>query len=269
MNEILDFLTELFETGIGYSALNTARSALSAVGIVIDGFSVGAHPVIIRYMKGVYNQRPSLPRYTETWDVAIVLTYLQTLSPVKGLSLKLLTLKLVMLISIISACRTQSLHLLDVRGMVKRKDSYVLLYSDVLKHSKPGKDNPVVVLKSYPPDRRLCVIFALKEYLTRTETLRSASCTSLFISYMSPYKRVTKETISRWLRTVMCSAGINCEVFKTHSIRGAVTSKAKVNCVPIDQILKTAGWTNTKTFGKFYEKPVTSHTSFADAVLKI
>ena len=74
-----------------------------------------------------------------------------------------------MLISLTLACRTQSLHLLDLRGMVKTKDSYVLLYSQVLKHSKPGKDNPVAVLKSYPPDRRLCVIFVLKEYLSRTE----------------------------------------------------------------------------------------------------
>lgn len=36
LNLILDFLTSLYESGVGYSALNTARSALSAVGIIID-----------------------------------------------------------------------------------------------------------------------------------------------------------------------------------------------------------------------------------------
>lgn len=232
LNLILDFLTSLYESGVGYSALNTARSALSAVGIIIDGFSVGSHPIVIRYMKGVFNERPSLPRYSETWDVSLVLKYLQKLSPVKDLSLKLLTFKLAMLISLTLACRTQSIHLLDIRGLSKRKDSFILLYSNVLKHSKPGKDNPMAILRAYPPDRRLCVVYALKEYLNRTEQLRNGY-TSLFISYMKPHKPVTRETISRWLRTVMCSAGINCEQFKTHSIRGAAVSKAKVNCVPV------------------------------------
>ena len=166
LNDVLDFLTKLFESGLSYSALNTARSALSAIGIIINGFLVGSHPVVIRYMKGVFNQRPTTSRYSQFWDVSIVLRYLQKLSPVRTLSLKLLTLKLAMLISLTLACRTQSLHLLDLRGMVKTKDSYVLLYSQVLKHSKPGKDNPVAVLKSYPPDRRLCVIFVLEEYLS-------------------------------------------------------------------------------------------------------
>ena len=268
LNEVLDFLTDLFESGLSYSALNTARSALSAIGITINGFLVGSHPVIIRYMKGVYNKRPSTPRYTELWDVAVVLRYLQTLSPVKELSLKLLTFKLVMLISLTLACRTQSLHLLDLRGMIKKKDSYTLLYRNLLKQCRPGKDNSVAILKSYPPDRRLCVNFVLKEYLKRTETLRGNS-TELFISYMKPYKPVSRETISRWLRTVLCSAGINCDMFKTHSIRGAASSKAKMNSVPVDHILKTAGWSNTKTFGKFYDKPVVQEVSFAHGVLKL
>lgn len=268
LSEVLEFLTSLFESGLSYSALNTARSALSATGIMLDGFVAGNHPVIIRYMKGVFNQRPSTSRYSQFWDVAVVLRYLQKLSPIKNLSLKMLTLKLVMLISLTIACRTQSLHFLDLRGMVKRKDAYVLLYNKVLKQSKPGKDNPVAVLRSYPPDRRLCVIFAWKEYLRRTEPLRG-DCTALFISYMKPYRQVSRDTISRWLRTVMCLAGINCDIFKSHSIRGASSSKAKMNSVPINHILNTAGWSNTKTFGRFYEKPVVQELSFSEGVLKL
>ena len=268
LNDVLDFLTKLFESVLSYSALNTACSALSAIGIIINGFLVGSHPVVIRYMKGVFNQRPTTSRYSQFWDVSIVLRYLQKLSPVRTLSLKLLTLKLAMLISLTLACRTQSLHLLDLRGMVKTKDSYVLLYSQVLKHSKPGKDNPVAVLKSYPPDRRLCVIFVLKEYLSRAENIRDGN-TSLFISYMKPFKPVTKDTISRWLRTVMCSAGVDCDIFKAHSIRGAVVSKAKLNSAPINVILNTAGWSNTKTFGRFYDKPILQEGSIQNSILNL
>ena len=66
---MLNFLTSLFENGCGYSALNTAHGALSAIGLVKDGFSVGAHPVVIRYMKIVFNLRPTTAKNSETWDV--------------------------------------------------------------------------------------------------------------------------------------------------------------------------------------------------------
>jgi hypothetical protein len=46
----------------------------------------------------VYNLRPSEPKYCKTWDVSNVLGYLRKLSPIKFISLKDLTLKLVMLI---------------------------------------------------------------------------------------------------------------------------------------------------------------------------
>lgn len=248
--------------------MNTARSALSAIGLVFDGVSVGSHPLVIRFMKGVYNKRPSLPRYSVTWDVSKVLNYLRTLSPVKSLSLKLLSFKLVMLISLTLACRTQALHLLDIRQMVKSKEGYTLMYSGLLKHSKPGKDNPVAVLKSYPPDRSLCVVFVLKEYLHRTLLLRS-SVTQLVISFVKPHKAVTKSSISRWLRTVMISSGINCDVFKVHSIRAATTSKARNELLPMEQILSTAGWSNTRTFARFYDKPMEQSVSFAESVLNM
>jgi hypothetical protein len=36
---------------------------------------------------------------------------------------------------------------------------------------RPGYNEAFLELFSYPPDRRLCVIFVLKEYLSRTEKL--------------------------------------------------------------------------------------------------
>jgi hypothetical protein len=36
---------------------------------------VGSNAIIIRFMKGVYNLRPSKPKYCKTWDVSNVLGY--------------------------------------------------------------------------------------------------------------------------------------------------------------------------------------------------
>ena len=259
----------MYDSGCGYSAINTARCALSAIGIVKEGFSIGAHPLIVRYMKGIFNLRPSNPKYCEIWDASMVLLYLQKLSPVSELSLKMLTHKLAMLIALTLASRTQGLHLLDIRDMRKGYDTYTLFYSDVLKQTRPGKSNPVAELKAYPCDRRLCVVFVLKEYLKRTKDKRMGH-TKLFLSYVKPHGTVTKDTISKWLRTVMVNSGIDCDKFKVHSIRSAASSKARLNFVSIDKIISVAGWSNNKTFATFYNKPITtSNEEFSNAVLKL
>ena len=77
LQQVLDFLT-LQSKRVGYSAVATARSALSSF-IKVDGVKVGDHPLVSRFMTGLFNQKPALPRYSETWDPQIVLNHLSTL----------------------------------------------------------------------------------------------------------------------------------------------------------------------------------------------
>ncbi|XP_046572555.1 uncharacterized protein LOC124280619 [Haliotis rubra] len=99
----LAFLADLYKQGLSYSALNTARSALSSV-IKLNNMPFGQHDRVVRFMKGVFNLRPSLPKNCVTWDVNIVLSYLQKIevSP----NLKQETLRLVMLLLLLSGQST-------------------------------------------------------------------------------------------------------------------------------------------------------------------
>ena len=72
--DVIQFLTTLFEKNLSNSSLNTARSALSTI-ITVDGMSIGNHPLVVRFLKGVFNLRPPVPRYKEVWDVSIVLRF--------------------------------------------------------------------------------------------------------------------------------------------------------------------------------------------------
>ena len=71
---VLDFLASLYTSGLGYSAMNTAQSALSTL-IVMDNKPVGQNPWVIRLMKGVFNKRPSIPKTNVTWNPEILLNY--------------------------------------------------------------------------------------------------------------------------------------------------------------------------------------------------
>ena len=69
---------------MGYSVEATARSALSSF-ITVNGIKVGEHPLVSRFMSGLFNKKPALPRYTETCDPLIELNYLKTFPAVDSM----------------------------------------------------------------------------------------------------------------------------------------------------------------------------------------
>ncbi len=261
----VDFLADLYGKGLTYSAINTARSALSTF-LVTDHGSFGEIPIVKRFMKGIYQSRPTLPRYVHTWDPAIVLNYLKKLSPVRKLSLKDLTLKLVMLTALTTAQRLQTMQLLDISKMIKGKNAFKFEVTELVKQSKPGRKPLVVELPAYPPDRRLCVQTVLAAYLERTNDIRDSE-TRLFVSHTKPHHKVTRDTLARWIKTVMCQSGIDTSVFGAHSTRSASTSVAARAGFPTDDILKAAGWSAELTFAKYYNKPVQKSGQFGKSVL--
>ena len=89
---VLEFLNNLFSQGLGYSTLNTARSAITSVCGIEDTQSDSF--LLTRFMKGVFNMRPSLPRYHHTWDVNCVLNHLST-QDISTVPLSKLTMKVV------------------------------------------------------------------------------------------------------------------------------------------------------------------------------
>ena len=156
--------------------------------------------------------------------------------------------------------------MLDIGCMKEVPNGFEFLLKKHVKQSRAGYKAPSVVLEPHPADSSLCVSTCLKEYLKRTKPLRGAE-SKLFISFIKPYKQVSRETVSRWIRLVMELAGVDTTVFKQHSTRAAATSKAKAANVPIHDILLTAGWSSTRCFDWFYNKPVGTST-FASAVLQ-
>ena len=65
---VLEFLTMLYKKNLGYSALNTARSALSSFLVFAntDSEKIGNHELVKRFMRGVFLERPTLPRLLVT-----------------------------------------------------------------------------------------------------------------------------------------------------------------------------------------------------------
>ena len=91
--------------------------------------------------------------------------------------------------------------------------------------------------------------------------------TKLFISYVKPYKAVSRDTISRWTKATLKLCGIDTSAFSAHSTRAASTSKACAMDVPIHEIMDKVGWSSEQTVYKYYNKPVIQEASIASALL--
>lgn len=250
---------------LGYSAVNTMRSALSSVIIDTQNISFGLRPEVKLFMKGTFNSKPPVPKYVDTWDPDRVLTFLKQWSPAARLDLKKLTLKVLVLALLVSGQRIQTLHAVDTTFMKMTHSSVSFVIPSLLKQSRPGYTNPKIVLKAYAPDRRICVFTYVSKYLEITSTLRGDT-TALFLTLNRPHGPASKDTMARWVREVLTQSGIDTTVYGPHSVRSASTSAAKKGGASVQNIMDTAGWTRASTFARYYDKSLPS-VDFADAVL--
>ena len=163
VEEGVNFLAELYKEGIGYSALNTARSALSTVFNLPNNQTFGTNPLVTRFMKGVFETRPSMPRYSDTWDVNVVLDYLSGLGQPDEQDLKMLTYKTVMLLALLTGQRRQTLHALDITTMDLNPEKCTFVINSLLKTSRPGKHLAPIEVQAYKHNKKLCPVAHIAE----------------------------------------------------------------------------------------------------------
>lgn len=86
------------------------------------------------------------------------------------------------------------------------------------------------------------------------------------MTYKKPFHKATSQTIGRWIKNILNESGVDTNQFKTQSTRHAATSAAARKGVSFDTIRLAAGW-NSKTFAKFYNRPLVCNKQFANTIL--
>ena len=191
-------------------------------------------------MRGIFNLRPSLPKYTHIWDVNLVFAHLKTYRTADQISLKYLTLKTVTLLALLTAQRCQTLHKLNLSTLQILPGRVRLSITTPLKTTRPGKHLDPIELRAYPDDPSLCIVEHLTTYIDRTKPLRGLH-TELFLSYQQPHNPVTKDTIARWVKVTLKNSGIDIDKFSPHSCRSAATSATKTAGLSLSEIVNSAG----------------------------
>lgn len=249
---LINFLQRLYDQGgCGYSAINTASSAVCYVMSIL-GMPLSTTALLTKYKKGIFNARPSLPRYVNTWDPDIVLQYYEKND--NNYNMLFMASKVATLLALASCVRVATLHSINMSDVVTRNDKIVLNITQLQKQSRPGYHLKPIELGDYP-NKKQCIKAAIEKYIRITENIRSqhSSITSLFITSTKPYKNASKDTIARWIKNTIHKAGVP-EHFTAHSTRSAATSSLARKGTDITTILTKAGWSSSNTFNKFYKR---------------
>ena len=109
-------------------------------------------------------------------------------------------------------------------------------------------------------------VYTLVRFIKVTMELRMSP--RLFLISMKPYRRASRATISRWVKTVMENAGIDTTVYKPHSARSATVSKVASLGIPTDVILSRADWNSGNFLPNTTLNPSRVQVDFQSALLR-
>ena len=221
----------------------------------VDGVPIGQHPIITRLVTGVFNVRPPIPRYSNTWDVQKVLNYLDSQGKQTPLSLKALTLRTAFLLAITRPSRSADLSQLNIIRIRSGAKGISFLPAPLAKQSRQGKPIESFYFPAFLANTAICPLKTLDTYLDKTKQLRENE-NRLFISFIKPHKAVTFSSIARWLKTILEEAGIDSFTFGAHSTHGASASVTAKGEVTLEEILKATNWSSESVFQRFYHKKV-------------
>ena len=199
----------------------------------------------------MFNRRPPTPKYCAIWDVNVVLQFLSAMRTDTAL---LKSQKLATLLMLLSGNRVNMLSHMEVTHMYLSDNECTFVFDSPLKHSRPGYKGDIMSFRAYPTQPSLCPVKCITEYMC----MRGERCgaSALFITTTKPYRGAHPDTISRWIKTILCDAGIDTRTYQTHSCRAASTSAEALQGVLIGTIVKSACWSNVDTFKKFYLKDI-------------
>jgi len=183
------------------------------------------------------------------------------LSQFKSATLSTLQLgkKVVTLLALVNADRRSDLAALD-RDQIKWTPDgveFTVVQLTKTRSQKQSSSPRKVVYASFQDNKEICPATVLRDYIQRTadqvESLTGQQ--PLFVTSKKPFHRARPGTIGHWIKDVLQLAGINTQTFSAHSTRSASASLAASKGVPISDILKTANWSSSSTFERFYYRP--------------
>ena len=155
----------MFENGLRNSSICPDRNALISF-IPIPGHSdISEHPLLERFVRGVFNCRPPQLGVPKLEILIACLDILINLGLILHHRLNnILSLKLVTLLTILCEQRVESIPSFSVDHMILLDSYCTFIPSKLLKQSRSSYVNKPVTYRIYPHNSNLCPVKAIRHY---------------------------------------------------------------------------------------------------------
>ncbi|XP_070196639.1 uncharacterized protein [Littorina saxatilis] len=282
---VANHLAFMSSQGASAASLKVRRSAISATLRQI-GRSIDVSGVIAGVIKGAsladVKSRTPVPK----WDLLLVMEFLRSadFEPLRDASFANLTRKSLFLLLLASARRGSEIHALSGNSddiSFESDGSVTLRFRPefLAKNQAPERASPLVhvrplstILAPNDPDLVNCPVRALRIYLARAQSLRSAAQKLLFISLNTErHKDITKTTLARWVSALIKHAYewsrrneggtqpvLPLESARAHETRAWASSLAVLRSRRLEEVLHTAYWRSEDVFMNFYLRDISA-----------
>ena len=264
LNQCLSFLDYCSTTlDLSFYPIRYTKEFLFTVSrFLVRPLSESDRECILKFVKGVFHQKPPIPTRPRmvTWNVDVVLDFLNAWHENEAMSLNDLAGKMALLTLLASMCRIGDVCQMDIKAMTKKEKSLEFRLATPTKTFTEnnlgwgGSSLQSLVLQSFH-NVKLCPVAAIECYIQRTSGFRG-SVGRLFLVVGDQPKSASPQSITRWTKLILSKAGL--DKFTVHSGRAAASSCALLLGMPINIILRHAGWRSKHTFARRYMKMPTT-----------
>ena len=194
-----------------------------------------------------------------------MLTYLRgpVFEPLHTKSLRVVTMKVSFSLALAVAKRVGKLQVPSVRLAFLDPDLSISYLPEFVAKTKLEK-NPLPFsflvrslfefVADLPEEHLLCPILAFRIYLDLTKDLSPCSH-ALFMSPRSPFRPVSKNALSFFIRTVIMDTGASSEGSvppRAHNVRGVSTLAAFLKNWLVSKVPEASTWRSNRVFTAFY-----------------
>ena len=283
--ELCEYLVSVFDSG---KAVSTVRGHLSAIATTIRLSTkrdiVAGNVRLTAMLQGFVKQRPVCHVTVPKWDLTLILMALRNppYEPLHKATRKSVTLKAAFLTQLALAARPCELAKFSrLVGVTRRGCTLTPLPGATLKSTNPETVRmmrDVFVPSLYDisggieEEMLLCPVRVLRRYEEMVATLRVKG-QPFFLPYSGSRGKVSANTISTWIRTVIRDAygalgpaDLKLAGRTAHEVRALAASWAEFNNVPLIDILSNCNWKSPTLFSSCYYRDLASISEAMAAV---
>ncbi|CAG8582884.1 7892_t:CDS:10 [Gigaspora margarita] len=238
LENVIKFLSDMNNQQRAFNTLASYRTAISKVHKHIDGYPVGRHPEVAKFMIAIQKTNPPSPSLDEAIDILPSLDFIISLGSNDSMSMLDLSRKaafLTALETLFEIINPKEVNISIAHGNNKHRTKKVFI--------------------NFYEDQCLCPATMVLKLLERTQEWKNTTELQdhLFLTTAIPHHLASVDTISRWIKNILTKADSTARAKDIRALSALLAQDAGAD---INTLLALENWSNHTVYQRFYQRGI-------------